>query len=158
SAGCGQLVVDAVVQRIRGAAGDSEQSHWFDVLGEVASNGGPEAVVALLLFLRDDDRDLRYQAAVQCKEVGDRQLALALCAALKDPDGQVRDAAVCALEGPIAWWAGEVVPALAGALGDGRAWTRGEAAHCLGKLGARATAALPTPQARLRASAVAVAG
>ena len=77
---------------------------------------------------------------------------------MKDPDEEVRDAALSAMEGPVAWWAGEVVPALAGALGDGRAWTRGEAGYCLGKLGARATAALPALDARLRASEVALAG
>src|SRR5437660_945044 len=38
SEGCGKLVVDAVVQRIRGAAGDSERCDWFEVLGEIGNN------------------------------------------------------------------------------------------------------------------------
>jgi hypothetical protein len=80
-----------------------------------------------------------------------------LCADMKDPDNDVREAAVAAVRDCGPAWADAVVPALVAALGDRRPGTGANAAYCLGRLGAAAKGALPAVRARLRAGKAAVA-
>ena len=150
SSGCEESVVGAVVERIRQAPG--ERAGWFDLLGATAWNGAPQAAAALLELLRDGDRDARYHAARQCRWLGDREFVPAVCAALQDPDDDVREAAVEAAQDCDPALADAVVPALVAALGDRRPGTGAEAAYCLGRLGAAAKAALPAVRERLRAA------
>ena len=154
--GCEESVVGAAVERIRQAPG--ERAGWFDLLGATAWNGAPQAAAALLELLRDGDRDARYHAARQCRWLWGREFVPAVCAALQDPDDDVREAAVEAvLDSDPEWadepgWADAVVPALVATLGDRRPGTGAKAAYCLGRLGAAAKAALPAVRERLRAA------
>jgi hypothetical protein len=152
SEGCEELVVGAVVERIRQVPGDRERVGWFELLGNTAWHGAPQAATALARFLRDGDRDLRYRAVGKCRGLGEPEVVTALCSAMQDPDDDVRETAVEAIEPCAPRWADTVVPALVAALGDRRPGTGAKAAYCLGRLGAAAKAALPAVRERLRAA------
>jgi hypothetical protein len=152
SEGCEELVVGAVVERIRQAPGDREWVGWFDLLGAIAGWGGTQAATALVAFLRDGDPGARCRAARWCKGLCGPEVVTALCAAMQDPDDDVREAAVEAIQACAPKWADTVVPALIAALGDRRPGTGVNAAYCLGRLGAAAKGALPAVRARFRAA------
>ena len=91
---------------------------WFDLLGDIARYGVPQATTALLELLRDGDPDIRYRAAVQCRGPLGREFVPALCAAMQGPDDQVREEAVTAVQDGGPEWAGAVVPALVRAFAE----------------------------------------
>jgi HEAT repeat protein len=152
SSGCEELVVGAVVGRIRRATGVRERLGWIDLLGEVAGRGAPQAATALVQFLRDGDPAVRYRAAPKFQGLIDREVVTAVCIAMQDPDDDVREAAVASVRDCDPALADAVVPALVAALGDRRPGTGVKAAFCLGQLGAAAKGALPAVRARLRAA------
>jgi HEAT repeat protein/energy-coupling factor transporter ATP-binding protein EcfA2 len=95
-----------------------------------------EVVRALLGALRDEDSDVRWNAAWALSELGEAsdEVIVALLGALRDEDASVRMSAAWAL-GELGRASDEVVVALLIALRDEDAGVRGSAAWALGKFG-----------------------
>jgi HEAT repeat protein len=103
-----------------------------------------KSVAEVEQMLQDERPDVQAQGAYACYQDADkaRQLVPALTAALKSPNGLVRQYAAQAL-GKAGPEAATAVPVLTAALKDSRWKVQQEAAVALGKIGAAAKPAVP---------------